>query len=63
MLRDEMKKVAEIAAGKAEQTKNDVLEILSSELRQIKVRLTKLENKATENKTTVKPAEKPKKGE
>ena len=56
-----MKKVAEIAAGKAEQTKNDVLEILSSELRQIKARLTKLENKATEKKMIVKPAEKPKK--
>ena len=61
MLRDEMKKVAEIAAGKAEQTKNDVLEILSSELRQIKARLTKLENKATEKKMIVKPAYQPKK--
>ena len=61
MLKDDKVMIQQAIKNKAEQTKNDVLEILSNELRQIKARLTKLENKATENKTTVKPADKPKK--
>ena len=61
MLKDDKVMIQQAIKNKAEQTKNDVLEILSNELRQIKARLTKLENKATENKTTVKPADKSKK--
>lgn len=61
MLKDDKVMIQQAIKNKAEQTKNDVLGILSNELRQIKARLTKLENKATENKTTVKPADKPKK--
>ena len=61
MLREEVAQVVEIATVKADDMKKDVLAILSNELGQLKSRLTKLENKATENKTTVKPADKPKK--
>ena len=61
MLKDDKVMIQQAIKNKAEQTKNDVLEILSNELRQIKARLTKLENKATENKTTVKTDYQPKK--
>ena len=56
MLKDDKIMIQQVIKNKAEQTKNDVLEILSNELRQIKARLTKLENKLSE-----KPAYQPKK--
>jgi len=58
MLREEVAQVVEIATAEAEAAKKDMLAVLTNELGQIKHRLAKLENK-----TTVKPADKPKKGE
>ena len=56
MLKEEQAKIRQVIKNQAEKAKDDVLQILSNELRQLKGRLTRLENKMSE-----KPAEKPKK--
>ena len=56
MLREEKAEIQRAIKGQGEKAKEEILQILSDELRQLKGRLTRLENKMSE-----KPAEKPKK--